>query len=366
MYQVARQAGVSIATVSRVINGGDPVAPLTRDRVTDAIAALGYQPNSLARSLAKGRTHTLALLLPDITNPFFPELVKGVEVVADEGGYTLILAETGGDPAKEASYLAMLRGKQVEGVIAVGLTLKGSQIEPIIGPDLPVVCLDRGTDLRRASTVHIDHRQGARLATQHLVELGHRRIAHIAGPPGLELSAQRCQGYQLALEAAEIVPAAAAVIAADLTESGGYDAMERLLQGVQVPTAVFVANDLMAIGAMAALKANGITVPDEISVVGFDDIKLAAYTYPPLTTIHQPIREMARAGSGILLTAIRTKSAAPRRHDVIFEGTLVVRQSTAPPPSLEDKPRPSKPRGASRSAPLARRAKNGSNGPVPK
>ena len=331
IYHVARLAGVSTATVSRVINGGVPVSPATRQRVMDAVRELGYRPNALARSLASGQTRTVALLLPDITNPFFPELVKGVQLVADEDGYTLILCETAGDPVKEASYLTMLRGQQVDGLIAIGLTLPRDRTEQILGPDLPVVCLDRSMDLRRASQVHVDHRQGARLATEHLLALGHRRIAHIAGPPGLRVSAARREAYQLTLREAGVRPDRSAIVEGDLTEDGGYAATLRLLERPgSAPTAVFVANDLMAIGAMAALRARGVGVPGDLSVVGFDDIHLAAYTSPPLTTVHQPAREMARRATEILLAAIGSPhDRRPRR--AIFDATLVVRGSSAAP-----------------------------------
>ncbi len=331
IYDVAQQAGVSTATVSRVVAGGARVSPATRQRVADAIRELGYRPNALARSLAVGHTRTVALLLPDITNPFFPELVKGVQLVADEDGYTLILCETAGDPDKEARYLTMLRGQQVDGLLAIGLTLPRARTEQVLGPDLPVVCLDRSMDLRRASQVHVNHRQGARLATQHLLALGHRHIAHIAGPPALRVGAARREGYQLALREAGLRPDRAAVIAGDLTEDGGYAAALRLLEHPgPAPTAIFVANDLMAIGAMAALRARGIGVPGDLSVVGFDDIHLAAYTSPPLTTVHQPAREMARRATEILLAAIAAPGdRRPRR--AVFDATLVVRGSSAPP-----------------------------------
>src|SRR5579884_2505868 len=256
IYDVARQAGVSPATVSRVLNGSGRVAAATRRRVEAAVAQLGYEPNRVARSLATSVTHTLALLLPDITNPFFPALVKGVQLLAEERRYTLLLGHTGADPEREEAYLRVLRGKRVDGVILVGLTLDGRRIRGALG-EVPVVVLDRPVDLPGAAVVRVDHRGGALLAVRHLLQLGHRDIAHVAGPRHLAVARDRLEGYREALAEAGLPYRPELVVEADFTEEGGYAAVRRLCAAGPF-TAVFAANDLSAIGVVAALRERGL------------------------------------------------------------------------------------------------------------
>ncbi len=325
IYDVARLAGVSPATVSRALNGSNRVATTTRRRVEAVVAQLGYEPNRVARSLATSVTHTLALLLPDITNPFFPALVKGVQLLADERHYTLLLCNTAADPEREEEYLRVLRGKRVDGVILVGLKLNGQRIRRALG-EVPVVVLDRSVDLPGAAVVQVDHRGGATLAVRHLLELGHRDIAHVAGPGDLAVSRERLEGYREALSEAGLPYRPELVVEADFTEEGGYEAVQGLCATGHV-SAIFAANDLSAIGIMAALRERGLTVPDEVSVVGFDDIHLCAYTVPALTTIRQPAYAMGRRAAELLIDAV--EGGDPR--GVTFEAELVVRGSTAPP-----------------------------------
>lgn len=332
IYEVARAAGVSTATVSRTLNASGLVAEGTRRRVQAAITALGYQPNRVARSLVLKTTHTIAVLLPDITNPFFPALVKGVQLAADEQGYAVLLCHTGGDPAKEESFLEVLRGQQVDGVLLVGLVSRPQSLKRLSRQGLPVVSLDRPVDLPGSAAVRVDHRGSARLATAHLVELGHRRIAHIAGPMGLTVSQERLAGYRQALVDQGLASDPALVAGGDFSEEGGYQGISDLLaRGVRF-TAVFAANDLTAIGAITALRERGIGVPEDVSVVGFDDIHLAGYVSPKLTTIRQPAYEMGRCAAKLLIDACRS-DAALGEGTTIFEGELVVRESTAPPPA---------------------------------
>ncbi|HZV52794.1 MAG TPA: LacI family DNA-binding transcriptional regulator, partial [Candidatus Dormibacteraeota bacterium] len=325
IYDVARLAGVSPATVSRALNGSGRVAAATRRRVEAAVAQLGYEPNRVARSLATSVTHTLALLLPDITNPFFPALVKGVQLLADERRYTLLLCNTAADPEREKEYLRVLRGKRVDGVILVGLKLDGRRIRSALG-NIPVVVLDRSVDLPGAAVVQVDHRGGAVLAVRHLLELGHREVAHVAGPKELAVSRERLEGYRQALEEAGLPYRPQLVVEADFTEEGGYEAVRRLCAAGRF-TAVFAANDLSAIGIVAALRERGLTVPDQVSVVGFDDIHLCAYTVPALTTVRQPAYAMGRRAAELLIDAV--EGGDPR--GVVFQAELVVRGSTAPP-----------------------------------
>lgn len=321
---------MSTATVSRFVNRAGPVAGPTGKRIETAVLALGYRPNGIARSLVTKTTHTIAFLLPDITNPFFPSLVKGVQLLANERSYVLLLCSTLSDPRKEEEYLRLLQAKQVDGILAVGLVLPRSQIERFTSAGVPLVSLDRDIDYPSAPRVHVNHRKGAQVATQHLLALGHRAIAHVSGPPQLRVSRERLAGYEAALSAARVRRDERLRVTGDFSEDGGYRGVERLLGEAVHFTAVFAANDLSAIGAIAALKAHGRRVPEDVSVVGFDDIHLAAYTSPPLTTIHQPALEMGRCATEILIQAIADGQGRPRSNDRVFEGPLIVRDSTSP------------------------------------
>lgn len=329
IYDVARAAGVSAATVSRAVNGTSRVAGPTLKRVREAIQTLGYQPNAIARSLVTKSTQTIGLLLPDLANPFFPELVKGVQSLADERSYMLLVAETGGDPKREQRYLDAMRGKAIDGVLVVGLAMRRRQLSEFVANGIPIVSLDRDVDLPRIAMVHLDNRAGGRRATQHLLSLGHRAIAYIGGPSHLKVSEDRREGCRDALRAARSVGAATLEVEADFTEEGGRRACLDLLDRGVALSAIFAANDVMAIGAMAALRERGISVPAKMSVVGFDDIHLARYASPALTTVRQPTYDMGRRATEVLIDAIqgRVRSAAERV--VLLQGELVVRESTA-------------------------------------
>ena len=321
---------MSTATVSRFVNHAGPVAAPTGQRIEQAVRALGYRTNGIARSLVTKSTHTIAFLLPDITNPFFPSLVKGVQLLANERNYVLLLCSTLSDPHKEEEYLKLLQAKQVDGILAVGLVLGRGQIEKFASTGVPFVSLDRDIDFPGAPRVHVNHRGGAQLATQHLLALGHRAIVHISGPPQLRVSRERLAGYRSALKAAGVKWDDRLKVGGDFSEEGGYSGIERLLGKAVQFTAVFAANDLSAIGAIAALKRHGRRVPEDVSVVGFDDIHLAAYASPPLTTVRQPSLEMGRRATEILLEAIADGGTTSRSADHVFDGELVVRESTGP------------------------------------
>ena len=332
IYEVAQRARVSTATVSRALNGTAPVAARTLRRIAAAIEELGYEPNRVARSLVTSATDTIAILLPDITNPFFPDLVKGAQLLADERHYTLLLLNTESDGDREDAYLRTLRGKQIDGVILVGVVMSGDHIRRILGEERPIVVLDRMTDLapQDATAVQLNHGLGAELAVQHLLDLGHRAIAHVTGPQGLPLVRQRAAGYRSTLRRAGIAPTSALVSAGDFTEEGGYRATLRLLRRGIPFSAIFAANDLSAVGAMAALEGDRLHVPDDVSVVGFDDIHLSSYTTPGLTTIRQPTYEMGRRAAEVLIDRIE-RAPTPYPPIIMFEPELVVRRSTAAP-----------------------------------
>ncbi|NUR77458.1 MAG: LacI family DNA-binding transcriptional regulator [Thermoleophilia bacterium] len=328
IYDVARLAGVSTATVSRALNGTGQIAPATRAMIDDAVAQLGYHPNTAARSLVTRSTQTIALLLPDITNPFYAALVSGIQERALETGHTMLLCTTEGDPEREEQYLSLLRAKQVDGVLVDGLVLPPDRITRFVREGLPIVCLDRDIDSTLVPLVQVDNRLGARLATEHLLELGHERIGHIAGPPDLGISDERIEGYRDALRAAGIAVDPELIAVGSFTEEGGYEAA-RVLSDKWDLTALFAANDLSAIGALSALVQSGRRVPEEVSVVGFDDLRLSRFTNPPLTTVHQPAGEIARHAAELLLELASGRPVERMRY--FLEPGLVVRSSTAPP-----------------------------------
>jgi LacI family transcriptional regulator len=336
IYDVARLAGVSTATVSRSLNGTGQIAPTTRLAIEAAVRQLGYQPNRIARSLVTKSTQTIALLLPEITNPFYGSLVSGIEQRTRELGYTMLLCTTEGDAGREETYLDLLRSKQVDGALVDGLVLPRERIARFIAEGFPIVCLDRDVDSPAVPLVQVDNRRGARMATEHLLGLGHTRIAHVAGAPELQLSHERTDGYRTALRAAGLDPDPHLVVVGCFTEDGGYEAARKLLADRPVPTAVFAANDLSAVGVLEAVAESGRRVPDDVSVIGFDDLRLAAYTTPPLTTIHQPAREIGERATSLLLDLMRGKKI--RRHRHLLDPELVVRRSTAPPRRRSSRP----------------------------
>jgi LacI family transcriptional regulator len=330
IYDVARLAGVSTATVSRALNGTGQIAPATRAAIDAAVAQLGYHPNTAARTLVTRSTQTIALLLPDIANPFYADLVAGIQRRALETGHAMLLCTTESDPEREEQYLNLLRAKQVDGVLVDGLVLPPDRIARFVRDGLPIVCLDRDVDSASVPLVQVDNRLGARKATEHLLSLGHRRIAHVAGSPELGISQERLGGYRDALAAAGIEPDPGLVAAGSFTEEGGHAATRALLAAAE-PTALFAANDLSAIGALSAIAEAGLEVPGDVSVVGFDDLRLSRFTTPPLTTIHQPGLEIARRATALLLDLAAGRE--PERRRYVLEPELVVRASTAPAPS---------------------------------
>jgi len=326
IYDVARLAGVSTATVSRALNGTGQIAPATRSAIDAAVAQLGYHPNTAARSLVTRSSQTLALLLPDITNPFYAALVSGIQERALEAGHTMLLCTTQGDPEREEQYLSLLRAKQVDGVLVDGLVLPADRVTRFVRDGLPIVCLDRDIDSSLVPLVQVDNRLGAKLATEHLLGLGHTRIAHVSGAAELRISDERTAGYREAHRDAGTRVDEALLAPGSFTEVGGYDATRTLLERGAF-TAVFAANDLSAIGVLAALAEVGLAVPGDVSVVGFDDLRLARFTIPPLTTVHQPAAEIARRATELLLDLAQGRAVEQMHH--LLEPELVLRRSTA-------------------------------------
>jgi DNA-binding LacI/PurR family transcriptional regulator len=326
IYDVARLAGVSTATVSRALNGTGQIAPSTRATIEAAVEQLGYRPNTIARSLVTKSTQTIALLLPDITNPFYAALVSGIQQTALAHGSTMLLCTTESDAEREEHYLRVLRSKQVDGALVDGLVLPSDRIARFVDDGFPIVCLDRDIDSRSIPVVQVDNRLGGRIATDHLIELGHSRIAHVTGAGELGISDERLAGYRDALTAAGLPLNFQLVEEGRFTDDGGHDAARNLLQRDPELTAIFAANDLSALGVLNAVAEAGKRVPDDVSVVGFDDLHLSAYTSPPLTTIRQPAVEIATLATEILIGLTRGRGVEEMRH--LLEPELVVRDST--------------------------------------
>jgi LacI family transcriptional regulator len=327
IYDVARLAGVSTATVSRALNGTARIAPDTRAVIDAAVEELGYRPNTIARSLVTNSTHTIAFLLPDITNPFYAALASGIQRLALEREHTMLLCMTEGDPEQEEMYLELLRSKQVDGALVDGLVLPPERIAQFVHDGFPIVCLDRDIDSKAVPLVQVDNRRGARLAVEHLLELGHTRIAHVTGAK-TRIAEERSAGYRQALVDAGVEPDPRLVAEASFTERSGAAAARALVESGELFTAVFAANDLSAVGVLNALAAAGRAVPAAVSVVGIDDLPLSAFTAPPLTTVHQPAGQIARRATELLFDLIAGHDV--QREHVLFEPTLTIRDSTAP------------------------------------
>lgn len=324
--QVAKRAGVSSTTVSHVINETRFVSSAVRERVQQAMDELGYQPNALARSLRRGETHTLGLILPDSSNPFFAEVTQNVEVAAFDQGYNVILCNAEGSPAKERLYLDVLQKRQVDGLILLSTGEDGESLSQSLRRDIPIVLVDRDLPTADADVVLADNRSGAFLATSHLLQLGHRRIGCISGPSHITPSARRVSGYIDALADSGIAFSDTLVVRGDFHPESGRVGAHVLLGRPDRPTAIFACNDLMAIGVVRAASERGINVPTDLSVVGFDDIQLASYITPSLTTVVQPKAEMARTAVQLLVERMTDRSLSARRR--VLSPMLVVRESS--------------------------------------
>jgi DNA-binding LacI/PurR family transcriptional regulator len=330
IYDVARLAGVSTATVSRALNGTARIAPATQAAIAAAIDQLGFAPSTIARSLVTKSTQTIAFLLPDITNPFYAALVSGIQDSALARDHTMLLCTTEGDPEREEQYLNLLRAKSVDGALVDGLVLPSDRIARFVREGFAIVCLDRDIDSRSIPLGQGDNRRGGRMAVEYLLGLGHTEIAHVTGVRDLRISEDRLEGFRDAHKNVGVVLDERSITEGNFTEEGGYEATRRLLDDHVPFTAVFAANDLSALGVVTALTQSGLRVPEDVSVVGFDDLRLAAYMSPPLTTVHQPAAEIARRATEILIDLTHGMKVRTMRQ--LLPPKLVVRASTAPPP----------------------------------
>ena len=321
--EIAAIAKVSVATVSRALQRPELVSETTRQRIHEVVKRLGYTPNALARNLRTARTRLIIALLPDIANPFFSEVIRGIEQVAHENGYSVLLGETQSSLVREQAYADMVAARQADGIITM------SHRVPAIPMDgrLPVVNACEYVKDKKISSVYIDNVAAAGAAVDYLVTLGHRDIAFIAGPSSSPICVDREQGYQLAMQRAKIPANPALTAVGDFSIEAGERAIDLFLSQGQSFSAVFCSNDEMAIGAMRALISHGLRVPEDVSVVGFDDIRFARYTSPPLTTVAQPKNALGREAMTMLIELLNDPEVPPRKR--VLSADLVVRGSTA-------------------------------------
>lgn len=331
---VADKAGVSITTVSHVINQTRYVSEELTQKVTQAMADLNYQQNILASSLRSGRSKTIGLIIPDISNLFFAEISRKIEDKGFEYGYSVILCNTDDNISKEIKYIDVLQTKQVDGIIFISAGGSESILTNPLESDIPVVVADRDSVGFFSDVVLIENRKGGYDATNYLISLNHRKIACISGPSLITPSAQRVEGYKTALQDAGIPFEPSFLQMGDFRFESGNKAMREILKSPDLPTAVFVCNDMMAIGAMRAIKDFGLHIPDDISIVGFDNIPLSNIIFPALTTIAQPMQKMANLILELLVEKIkikenrkRHKEIEPEYQRIVLYTELIVRDS---------------------------------------
>ncbi|MDR6093631.1 LacI family DNA-binding transcriptional regulator [Stenotrophomonas sp. SORGH_AS_0321] len=329
IYDIAKHVGVSAGTVSRALSRPDKVLPATRSRIEQAAAALGYVPNTVARTLKTQRSGKILVTVPDIANPFFAQILQGAEAAAQAVGYAVLLGDTQHQPEREERYAQMLRRNEADGLIVLGHRLPPTAraIVEQSGPTAPVV---NGCEFDPAlgiPSVHIDNVAAARAVMEHLYGLGHERIAVVGGPTDNPLHQQRLEGARAAgkahgrLRSLRVVPG-------DFSVESGHAAVLAQLARTPAPTAIFCFSDQMALGALAACRDRGIRVPDDLSIVGFDDLASSRYLTPALTTIRQPMRDIGACAVNLLLAIIEGRDV-PLQQTLAF--SLMLRGSTAGP-----------------------------------
>jgi DNA-binding LacI/PurR family transcriptional regulator len=358
---VAKLANVSIATVSRTINRVSTVNPKMAKRVWEAIEKLDYFPNTQARSLVSGRSRLLGLIVSEITNPFFPELIQGFEDIAVEHGYEILIGSTNYDPRRMSLCIRRMLERRAEGVAVMTFGVERPLLEQLAERNVPLVFVDIGPERPGISLLRVDYRHGIRQGVQHLAALGHRDIAFISGPRRLHSAQSRLAAFSRSLEECGIVADAEWIVEGDHTMEGGIEAMDSLLKSRHRPTAVMCSNDMTAIGVLHKLYRAGLRVPDDLSVIGFDDIHIAQVTIPPLTTIQMSCFELARAAVTALRAHVEEGGEPKRIYKIPTH--LVVRESTGFPPGTMLKLRKAR-AGVKRTSAAARSAKSASDAAI--
>ena len=328
---VAAHAKVSIATVSRTINGIPSVGPDLAKRVWKAIEELDYYPNTQARGLVSGRSRLLGLVISEITNPFFPELIQGFEEIAVENGYEILIGSTNYDPKRMNLVIRRMLERKVEGVAVMTFGIEEPLLQQLAERNIPLTLIDFTLPSPLVSTLRVDYGAGIRQAVHHLASLGHRRISFISGPHTLHSAKARLEVFRIAAREARLSAKNAEIVEADHTLEGGMLAFERMRARGELPTAIMCSNDMTAIGVLRSAYSAGLKVPKDLSIVGFDDIRFAQFTIPPLTTVQMSRTDLARSAFQALRAhGEGTDNPAVREYSIPTK--LIVRQSTGVPP----------------------------------
>ncbi|HVN92927.1 MAG TPA: LacI family DNA-binding transcriptional regulator [Terracidiphilus sp.] len=328
IHDVARRARVSIATVSRVVNGISTVDPDLAKRVWKAVEEVGYLPNTQARALVSGRSRILGLIVSEITNPFFPELVQEFENLAVAQGYEVMIGSTNYDAVRTEALIRRMLQRGVDGVAVMTFGIEEAQVQKLVRHEFPLVFADAGPDLPNVRVLKVNYGDGIREAVQHLAALGHRRIAFISGPLRMRTAVTRRDAFTKSMSELGLAVPAAFIVEGDHSMERGKSAMETLMALAELPTAVICSNDMTAIGVLHALDETTHKVPEDISVVGFDDIRLAQFMLPPLTTVRMSCKELADAAVQALRAGIEPGHTQAGQKEWPIATRLVVRRST--------------------------------------
>jgi len=339
MKEIARMAGVSLGTVSNVLNGSARVREPLRKRVEEAVEALGYQPSALARGLRLDKSDIIGMVIPDITNPFFPAVVRGAEDIAFSHGYRLVLCNTDNDHMKELAHLKELRTFLPAGLIVIPSNFSDltKQAESYQKAGTAVVCVDRLPKRWQGDSVTVANERGADAVTRHLIQLGHRRIGIITGPLHLTNSEQRLRGFRRAMAEAELPIPPECIQESGFDVSGGRAKAMLLLRLLPRPTAIFAANDMIAMGVLEAARGLGLQCPKDISIVGFDDLEFASLLNPSLASVFQPGYQLGATAARLLMDRVQGDHGAPRH--IVLETEMRIRESVAPPLDAQEKPK---------------------------
>jgi LacI family transcriptional regulator len=326
---VARASGVSYATVSRVLTGFEFVKETTRQRVMEAVESSGYVANLHARSLVGGRSQIIGLLVPNLDNGYVGTIMQGIDKALARANHDLMLFTSHRHPGKESFYVSAISNGLTDGLLLIAPLVPATYLEALRDQDFPYVLIDQADATESSSVVEATNWQGAYDATRYLIDLGHTRIAFIKGSPAVRSADDRLQGYKAALADYGISVLEELVIEGDFQQQTGYESAKRLLQSVDPPpTAIFASNDLTAFGTMDAARERGLRIPDDISIIGFDDVPQASFVYPKLTTVRQPLEQMGQVAAKMLLEQIEDQSRPPQR--VALATQLVIRDSCGP------------------------------------
>ncbi|HEX7713446.1 MAG TPA: LacI family DNA-binding transcriptional regulator [Bacillota bacterium] len=323
---VAKTAGVSIAAVSRILNDPSYGADETRAKVMAAIKQLGYRPNNIARSMVKGKTHLIALVIPDVRNPFFTETARGVEDVANKYDYRVMLCNTDEDLAKQQKYLETFRSKIIDGFIIAVASEKDKELGKMNRQEMPFVLIDRQSPGVGADLIVVDNKGGAYEATRHFIRLGHKKIGIITGKLDTLTGRDRLNGYIAALKEAGLTIRQEMIFDGEFTIPGGYNATRVMLNQSEKPTALFISNNSMMIGALKAISEAGIKIPNDLAIIGFDDEEWAQFFMPPLTVVRQPAYTMGTLAAELLFQRLQENGSSERK-EIVLKPELVVRES---------------------------------------